>query len=84
MQKKFSNKEKRRLLQTITNLNNNALYIHASVLDSVTPTDHFVCDNNLPSLDVGNRFSNPQANLNPPESGTLGPPGVFRLGGFFF
>lgn len=65
-------------------LNNYYSYIHASVLDSVTPTADIVCSNNLPCPNVGNRFSNPRTKLISPESRTLESLGVLDLGDLFF
>ena len=63
-------------------LNNNALYITASVFDSVTPATHIVCNNYLQGDVI--RHPRPQTNLNSPESRSLDPPGVLELGGCFF
>ena len=64
------------------NLNNDALYSIANVLDSVTYTPSIVCNHHLSSYAL--RCSRPQTNLNSPESRPLDPPRVLELGGFIF
>ena len=64
--------------------NHNALNSSANVFDSVIPAAHFVCNSNLPCLDVGNRFSRPQTSLNSPESRTLEFESILGIGSNFF
>lgn len=65
-----------------TNLNNNALYNIANVLDSVTPATHIVCNNDISSN--ATRSTRAQTHLNPPESSTLESPEFIGVGDSFF
>ena len=65
------------------NLNNDALYSIANVLDSNSLTPYNVCNSYLSGY-IPVRNPRPQTYLKFPESRTLVSLGVFRVGGIFF
>ena len=65
----------------MNSLNNDTLYITANVRDSAKIAYHKLCNNVLSDYDSGCPLRQALALS---ESRILEPPGVFRLGGFFF
>ena len=63
-------------------LNNDTLYSNTNVRDSAKIAYHKLCDHGSSGFDLG--FRTAKFTLALSKSRTLEPPGVFRLGGFFF